>query len=108
MMKSMSLTAALGFLQGGTFTDECNDKFRELVKAVDATDKAGKLTISLTLKKSGGALQIVAECKDSTPKPKPESDLLWPTVEGNLSLDNPSQRKLDLQEVAQTRAIVTG
>lgn len=33
------------------------------------------------------------------PEPKPDPTLLWATVEGNLSVDNPSQQKLDLRRV---------
>lgn len=66
-------------------------------KAVDETGKAGKVTITLDLKKSGGALAISAKVTTKAPEAKADEDLLWPTLEGNLSLDNPNQRKLDLQ-----------
>ena len=41
-----------------------------------------------------------------TPEQRPDSDLLWPTVEGNLSVDNPNQRKLDLRVAEPKRAEV--
>jgi len=87
----------LRLLQNGLFLDECADKLAEAVKAVDDTGKSGKLTITLDLKKSGGALAISAKVTNKAPEPKPDETLLWPTVEGNLSLNNPAQRNLDLQ-----------
>lgn len=91
------ITGTLALLHGGLFIDECSEKLAEAVRAVDETGKAGKLVITLDLKKSGGALQIDAKVTNKVPEAKADADLLWPTVEGNLSLDNPAQRKLDLQ-----------
>jgi hypothetical protein len=96
-MSIKPITDTLRILQGGLFLDACSDQLAEAVKAVDETGKAGRLTITLELKKSGGALAISAKVTSKTPAPKPDEDLLWPTVEGNLSLENPHQRKLALQ-----------
>ena len=91
------ITDTLRLLQGGLFLDNCSDQLADLVKSVDETGRAGKLTITLDLKKSSGAIEITAKVTNKTPEPKADGDLLWATVEGNLSLDNPNQRKLDLQ-----------
>lgn len=96
------ITDTLRLLQGGLFLDQCSELMAELVKSVDETGKAGKLTITLDFKKSGGAMAITAKVTNKTPEKAPDADLLWPTVEGNLSLDNPNQRKLDLR-VAETK-----
>ncbi len=96
-MSVRPIQETLARLQGGLFLSECSDKLAECVRGVDETGKAGKLTITLDLKKSAGAIEIVAKVTNKTPEPRPDSDLLWPTVEGNLSLDNPNQRKLDLR-----------
>lgn len=96
-MSIKPITDTLRILQGGLFLDDCSEKLAEAVKAVDETGKAGKVTITLDLKKSGGALAISAKVTNKAPEAKPDEDLLWPTIEGNLSLDNPNQRKLDLQ-----------
>ena len=93
------ITDTLRLLQGGVFLDQCSEMMAELVKGVDETGKAGKLTITLDFKKSGGAMAIVAKVTNKTPERAPDADLLWPTVEGNLSIDNPAQRKLDLRTV---------
>lgn len=91
------ITDTLRLLQGGLFLDQCSEMLAEAVKAVDETGKAGKVTITLDLTKSGGAMAIAAKVTNKAPEKKPDADLLWPTVEGNLSLDNPNQRKLDLR-----------
>jgi len=96
-MSVRPITDTLRNLQGGLFIDKCSDMLADVVKAVDETGKAGKLTITIDLTKSGGAMAIVAKVTNKTPEQKPDADLLWPTVEGNLSLDNPNQRKLDLR-----------
>lgn len=94
------ITTTLALLHGGVFIDTASDKLAELVKMVDETGKAGTLTISLALKKVGGALQIAADIKAKIPEPKPDTTLLWPTTEGNLVLDNPAQQKLDLRDAS--------
>jgi len=96
----------LRMLQGGAFLDECADKLAESVRGVDETGKAGKLTITLDLKKTGGALAISAKCTNKAPEAAPDADLMWPTVEGNLQLQNPNQRNLDLQPVPNSGKVV--
>ena len=71
----------------------------ELVKQVDSTGKAGKLTITLDVKRAGGAIQIDSKVTAKIPETKADGDMFWPTVEGNLSLENPAQQKLDLRGV---------
>lgn len=102
-MAIRSITDTLRLLQGGLFLDQCSEQLAELVKGVDETGKAGKLTITLDLKKSSGAIEITAKVTNKTPEPKPDTDLLWPTVEGNLSLQNPHQRNLDLRQVPESK-----
>lgn len=91
------ITDTLRLLQGGLFIDECSDKLSEIVKGVDETGKAGKLTITLDIKKVGAAISVLARVTDKTPEEPADADLFYPTVEGNLSVDNPNQRKLDLR-----------
>ena len=103
-MSARPITDTLRLMNGGTFIDECSEALAGLVKGVDETGKAGKLTITLALKKSGGAIEIASTVKANTPEPKPDSTLLWATTEGNLSVDNPAQRKLDLKVADAPRA----
>lgn len=101
-MSIRPITDTLRMLRGGLFLDECSEKLAEVVKGVDETGKAGKITITLDIKKAGGAVSVLAKVSDKTPEEAPDADLFWPTIEGNLSVDNPNQRKLDLQ-MAPTR-----
>jgi hypothetical protein len=97
------ITDTLRLLQGGAFLEQCSEALSGIVKAVDETGKAGKLTITIDIKKAGGAVSVLAQVSDKTPEEAPDADLFWPTVEGNLSLQNPNQRNLDLQQVNHSR-----
>lgn len=93
------ITDTLRQLQDGLFVDKCTDLLTGIVKSVDLTGKAGKLTITLDVKKVSGAISLLAKVTDKTPEPPADADLFYATVEGNLSRDNPNQRKLDLRPV---------
>jgi hypothetical protein len=98
-MSIRPITDTLRLLHGGLFLDECSDKMAGIVRSVDDTGKAGRLTITLEVKKVSGALSVTAKVTDKVPERAPDADLFYPTVEGNLSVDNPNQRKLDLRPV---------
>lgn len=85
----------LKLLQSGVFLELCSDLLAETVKSVDETGKAGKLVITLDLKKTNGAIAIASKVTNKAPEKAADADLLWPTVEGNLSQSNPNQRPLD-------------
>lgn len=110
-MSVKPIVDTLRMLHGGVFLDECSEELATAVKAVDETGKPGKVTITLELKKVGGAMSVLANVTSKTPEPKPDSDMFWPTVEGNLSLNNPNQRSLDLRPVdtrpAEARPVIT-
>lgn len=103
-MSVKPITDTLRLLDGGAFLDLASDKLAELVKGVDETGKAGALVLKLDVKRvSGGALSITPHVTTKVPEPKPEGTLLWATVEGNLSQQNPKQQSLDLREVNTQR-----
>jgi hypothetical protein len=91
------ITDALRQFQGGVYLDLCSDLFAGIVKAVDETGTAGRLTMVLDIKKVGAAVSVQARVTDKTPTKGVDADLFYPTVEGNLSVENPAQRKLDLR-----------
>ena len=118
-MSVRPITDTLRLLQGGTFLDTASEKLAEAVKSVDETGKAGKLTITIDIKKTGAAVSLLAKVTNKAPEASPDPDMFWPTVEGNLSTDNPNQRKLQFGEVnkatgeikdadAPTRAFAAG
>ena len=92
-------THTLALLQGGGFNHEVAEAFSRVIKGVEETGKAGKLTITLDVKKAGGAIAITSKVTDKAPEEAAVSDLFWATVEGNVSVQNPNQQRLDLQEV---------
>lgn len=99
-MSVRPITDTLRLLDGGAFMDRCSEELAALVKAVETTGKTGKLTVTLDLKTVGnGAIQITPKVSAAVPEPKPDTTLLWSTVEGNLVTENPRQQKLDLREV---------
>lgn len=96
-MSTRPITDTLRLLQGGLFLDSCSELFASIVRGVEDTGKGGKLTITLEVKKVNAAVSVLAKVTDKTPERAPDADLFYATVEGNLSTDNPNQRKLDLR-----------
>lgn len=81
--------------------DVAGAKFSELINAITANNKAGTLTMKISVKPStAGTLAVKAEIAINKPKGMPAESLLWPTPEGNLMADDPRQTKLDLKTVA--------
>ena len=107
-MSIRPITDTLRILQGGAFLDQCSDKLAEVVQHVEETGKAGKLTITLDIKKAGGALAISAKASNKVPETKPDEDLMWSTVEGNLTQENPNQRKLNFEAVPLAEKRIVG
>lgn len=104
-MSVRPFTDTLRLLNGGGFIDEVSVDLNKLVRAIDENGGAGKLVIELTVKKAaGGSVAVGGKHVLKLPTVKPDETLLWPTTEGNLVLDNPSQQKLDLQVVSHAPA----
>lgn len=100
-MGARPLTDTLRHIGGGVFIDTASDKMAELVTAVDASGKGGKLTIEIKVKKAtrGGAMHITGNVKLTKPAEEPMEAMLFATPEGNLVADDPKQQKLDLKTV---------
>lgn len=91
----------LRHLQGGSFLDEASEQLADLVSAVDATGKAGKITLEISIKKmSKGAMGVIGKIKLSKPMEAPDATLMFATPEGNLLTEDPRQQKLELKTVA--------
>lgn len=81
--------------------DIAGAKFSELINAVCAHNKAGKLTLKIDIKPStAGTLAVKADVTIIKPKGMPAESLLWPTPEGNLIAEDPRQTKLELKQVS--------
>lgn len=80
--------------------DVAGQKFSELVGAVSQHQKAGTLTLKISIKPStAGAMAVKADVSISKPKGLPAESLLWATPDGNLVAEDPRQTKLDLKSV---------
>lgn len=102
-MSVRPITDTLRMIDAGVFVDIASDKLNQLIKRVEDTGKAGKLTITLDIKPARpGALNIVPTVVAKAPEPKADPTLLWVTPEGNLTVENPNQQKLDLRQVETT------
>jgi hypothetical protein len=101
-MSTRPITDTLRHIGGGVFIDTASDKMAELVSAVDQSGKAGKITLTVTVKKAtrGGAMHITGKVQLTKPAEEPMEVMLFATPEGNLVADDPHQQKLDLKTVA--------
>lgn len=94
------ITDTLRLLDEGAFMDKCSELLAALVRGVEETGRPGKLQITLALKRgTKGAMLITPDVTTKVPETKPEATMLWATTEGNLTVDNPRQQKLDLRQV---------
>lgn len=100
-MSTRPITDTLRHIGGGVFIDQASEKLAELVNAVDASGKAGVLTITIAVKKAtrGGAMHIGGKIALKKPAEDPMEAMLFATPEGNLIADDPRQQKLDLKRV---------
>ncbi len=109
-MSTRPITDTLRHIGGGVFVDTASDKLAELVSAVDSTGKAGRLDLTITVKKAsrGGAMLLVGKVRMTKPAEEPMEAMLFATPEGNLVVDDPHQQKLDLKTVpADSRQPIT-
>lgn len=89
---------ALSLVRRGDLIDDINTQLAEVVQAVDATGKAGALTITLKVVrkdlKSGSMICITDKVKQKLPElPSPET-MLYADADGELFEDDPRQGKL--------------
>ena len=95
------ITDTLRHVRGGELIDEASEQLAKVVQAVDATGKAGTLTIKLRIKKisRSGALEILDDVTSVVPEDEKLTTLMFPTPEGNLVTSDPRQKRLDLKDV---------
>ncbi len=86
----------LAYLERGAFDDECTEALAELVMAVKATGKAGKLTVTLDLKFDSkmNCMDIASSVKTKAPSPDRRRTFMFPNNAGELLRDDPEQEEL--------------
>ena len=91
------LLDTLHHINGGTFLAEAAEQLADLVKAVDASGKAGTLTLKISVRKASSmAMAVRGDITAKLPPESPLEALLFPTPEGNLLTEDPRQSKLPL------------
>lgn len=91
------ITDLLRDLRNGLLLDDLATQMQDLVNAVEATGKAGSLTLKLDVKpfgKHGGAVVVKDTIKLTAPKIESSGTVLFATPEGNLQRSNPRQDDL--------------
>lgn len=95
----------LNKLRQGAAAEELTEALHKVVQAVQNTGKAGSVTLKIKVSPTKGlALDLEDDITANAPTLAKPSTLLFPTTEGNLQEQNPLQRPLDLQVVAQPQA----
>lgn len=90
----------LAKLRQGECEEELTKALAAVVTAVQNTGKVGVVNLKITVSPTKGlALDIEDEVTTKVPKLAQPSTLLFPTVEGNLQVNNPMQKSLDLTVV---------
>lgn len=81
--------------RGKTHRD-LSEQLREVIKACTATNKAGKVALTLNFKpqKGTGAMFVTAEVKTAKPKFDAEPSIFYATEEGALLRNDPTQQHL--------------
>ena len=99
----------LKHIGGGVYIDDAADALAELVHAVDSTNKGGKLTLEISVRKAtrGGAMVVTGKMKLSKPEEMPLETMMFATPEGNLVTSDPNQKSLDLKVVGQEGGAAT-
>lgn len=97
----MSAIRLLQEHRGGTTHEEISDAIREVVAAVSDERKAGKVTITVSIKPLGkqDGLDIAIECKAQPPKQTPGSAVFFATVDNDLQRQDPRQTTMELREI---------
>lgn len=90
-------------LRSGTLYDELTAQFGELAVAVRDTRKAGKITITLSMKPNGDdSVFVTDKVTASIPEAAKGDTLFFVTSSGSVVRSDPRQENLPLRRVADT------
>lgn len=104
------ITDILREMRRGRIVEDMTDALAEVVKAVDETDKAGALTIKITVKPSkDGGWEKTLSTAISTSIPRKDSPdaVFFSNADGDLVREDPDQRALfaDSERPERPRAV---
>lgn len=87
-------------LRKGEFADDLSEHIANVSKAVQETQKPGKITITIKVKPTGGnAIMIEDKIVSAAPEGDPMRAVFYVDDEGNLERNDPNQRELPLRAV---------
>lgn len=91
-------------VEGGILLEELADTQREIIQAIQHTNKKAVLTITLTYTPEGqGQVSIEADIKAKAPKLSRGRSLFFMTPDANLERNDPRQTTLELRPVDDNR-----
>lgn len=95
-MDRIPFSQQLAYLERGALDVETTELLAELVIAVTATGKPGKLTLTIDLKHDArmNCMEITGSVKAKIPEPARRRTFMFPTGAGELLRDDPEQQKL--------------
>ncbi len=88
--------------RNGVSHDELSDALQELVAAVVEEGKAGRLTLTISVKPAdtgGGALLVADDIKIVPPKRTKSGSIFFASPENNLIRQDPKQTTLPLRDI---------
>lgn len=98
----------LGFLRQieyGAFADEAAEALADVVAAIEnahlagTKGAAGKITLTIALKRDGGAIAVAPDIKTTLPKVVREKGYFYATKDHGLTREDPRQQKIDLRVI---------
>lgn len=108
-----SFGAIIATLEDGDLEVDLRVAIREIVQGLndEALDRGGKptatLTLKLTFRHDGGAIDINAETDVKRPKKKRARTVFYTTEDNDLTRQNPRQSDMFPRRVADTREVRT-
>ena len=89
----------LGDIGSGDMERRLSSQLAEIVEAVTATGKNGKLVLAITVARDGKMIRVVADSKTTVPRESIEATSFFSDERGGLHRENPRQGKLGLEAV---------
>lgn len=92
--------------RNGVTHDDLSDALQDVVAGVLEEGKAGKLTLTISIKPLGKSdgLEVSADVKSAPPKPTPGVSIFFASPENNLVRQDPRQQTMELREVTPASA----
>ncbi|WP_298699219.1 hypothetical protein [uncultured Brevundimonas sp.] len=104
------ITDVLREMRKGRIVEDATEALHEVVKAVDATNKAGSVTLKIKVKPSkdgGWEKTLSAAISTDVPRPDMPDAVFFSNADGDLVRDDPEQTRLfeDTERPARPKAV---